>query len=155
MKIIRGLLCLMISLPALAAPGDIAEIEKLYADWRSAVLHADIPAYVAVLDPEVRLIPPGAEVIDGAAHYAQFLKPVFEAATYRIEVVKPAVIEVLDDIAVAEYEYIIHLEMKDPSNTITEAGALTDSRTQARYFDVLRKNDAGEFRVWRHTWQTR
>ena len=60
---------------------------------------------------------------------------------------------VIDYIAVAEYEYVIHLDLKDASQGITEAGALTESRTEARYFDVLRKNEAGEFRVWRHTWQ--
>ena len=132
---------------------EIKQIERLYEQWREAVASADIPSYIAVLDPDVRLIPPGAEVIAGAAHYAQFLGPVFEAATYRIEVVSPPMVEVIDDIAVAEYEYVIHLDLKDASQGITEAGALTESRTEARYFDVLRKNEAGEFRVWRHTWQ--
>ena len=136
-----------------AGADEVKQIERLYEQWRDAVASADIPSYVAVLDPEVRLIPPGAEVINGAAHYAQFLAPVFEAATYRIEVVTPPMVEVIDDIAVAEYEYVIHLELKNPSQGVTEAGALTESRTAARYFDVLRKNEAGEFRVWRHTWQ--
>lgn len=132
---------------------EVKQIERLYEQWREAVATADIPSYVAVLDPDVRLIPPGADVIEGAAHYAQFLTPVFEAATYRIEVITPPKVEVLDDIAVAEYEYVIHLKLKNPAQGVTEAGALTASRTVARYFDVLRKSESGEFRVWRHTWQ--
>ena len=147
-------LAICICLFALNAGADeVKQIEALYEKWREAVASADIPSYVSVLDPDVRLIPPGADVINGAAHYAKFLEPVFEAATYRIEVVSPPVVEVLDDIAVAEYEYVIHLELKDPAQGVTEAGALTESRTEARYFDVLRKNESGEFRVWRHTWQ--
>jgi len=147
-------LVLCIALFGLQAGADeVKQIERLYEQWREAVATSDIPSYVAVLDPDVRLIPPGADVIEGAAHYAQFLAPVFEAATYRIEVITPPVVEVLDDIAVAEYEYVIHLELKNPAQGVTEAGALTESRTEARYFDVLRKNDSGDFRVWRHTWQ--
>lgn len=147
-------LVLCVSLFGLQARADeVKQIEALYAQWREAVATADIPLYVSVLDPEVRLIPPGAEVIEGAAYYAQFLTPVFDAATYRIEVITPPLVVVLDDIAIAQYEYVIHLELKNPSQGITEAGALTESRTEARYFDVLRKNESGEFRVWRHTWQ--
>ena len=147
-------LVLCISLFGIQAGADeVKQIERLYEQWREAVTSADIPSYVALLDPEIRLIPPGADVIEGAAYYAKFLVPVFEAATYRIEVVKPPMVEILDDIAVAEYEYVIYLDLKDPSQGVTEAGALTERRTEARYFDVLRKNEAGEFRVWRHTWQ--
>tara|TARA_B110000285_G_scaffold74931_1_gene86273 strand:- start:216 stop:671 length:456 start_codon:yes stop_codon:yes gene_type:complete len=147
-------LVLWVSLLGLQARADeVKQIEELYAQWREAVATADIPSYVSVLDPDVRLIPPGADVIEGAAQYAQFLTPVFEAATYRIEVITPPMVEVLDDIAIAEYEYVIHLELKNPAQGVTEAGALTASRTEARYFDVLRKNESGEFRVWRHTWQ--
>ncbi|MBT5155900.1 MAG: nuclear transport factor 2 family protein [Gammaproteobacteria bacterium] len=135
-----------------AGADEVKQIETLYEQWREAVATADIPSYVAVLDPDVRLIPPGADVIEGAAHYAQFLTPVFDAATYRIEVIAPPRVEILDDIAVAEYEYVVHLKLKNPAQGVTEAGALTASRTEARYFDVLRKNEAGEFRVWRHTW---
>ncbi|MGV0034402.1 MAG: YybH family protein [Candidatus Azotimanducaceae bacterium WSBS_2022_MAG_OTU7] len=150
----KYLLVICISLFSFQAAADeVKQIERLYEQWREAVAAADIPSYVSVLAPDVRLIPPGADVIEGAARYAQFLVPVFEAATYRIEVVTPPRVEVLDDIAVAEYEYVIHLELKDPSQGVTEAGALTASRTHARYFDVLKKNEAGKFRVWRHTWQ--
>ena len=65
---------------------DVAEILDLYVTWREAVAAADIPRYVSILDPEVRLIPPGAEVVDTAVKYEKFLQPVFKDATYRIQV---------------------------------------------------------------------
>ena len=75
-------LILCVSMFGLGAGADeVKQIERLYEQWREAVATADIPSYVAVLDPDIRLIPPGADVIEGAAHYAQFLTPVFDAAT--------------------------------------------------------------------------
>ena len=136
-----------------AAASEVKHIENLYEKWREAVATADINSYVSVLDKDIRLIPPGADVIAGTAQYAKFLEPVFALAHYKIEVVSPPMVQVLDDIAVAEYEYVIHLDLKDPTKGVTESGALTESRTEARYFDVLKKNENGEFRVWRHTWQ--
>lgn len=130
---------------------DVREIDALYATWREAVETADIPKYVSVLHPEVRLLPPGAAAIVGAANYGSFLEPVFAAADYRVEVVEPHKIEVLGDLAVAEYAYVIHLDMKAEAQGISEPGALTDARTAARYFDVLKKVD-GRWRVWRHLW---
>lgn len=129
-----------------------SEIERLYADYRVAVESADISAYVAALHPEVRLLPPGAGAIVGADNYAGFLKPVFEAATYQIEVLQAPTIEVLGNTATAEYVYVINLALKNPSRGISEPGALTDSRTVSRYFDVLRKGDNGDWAIWRHTW---
>jgi ketosteroid isomerase-like protein len=134
---------------------DVAEIEALYETWREAVATGDIPKYLSVVDPTVRMIPPGADVIDSAASYEKFLQPVFEAATYRIEVDRYARIDVFGDHAVAEYDYTIHLSLKNPDQQVTEPGALTASVTQARYFDVLRKNPEGRWKVWRHTWQNK
>ncbi|MFM8355010.1 MAG: hypothetical protein ACKOBM_08910, partial [Gammaproteobacteria bacterium] len=48
---------------------DVAAIDQLYADWRKAVESADIDGYVAVLDTNVRLLPPDAEAIVGAENY--------------------------------------------------------------------------------------
>ncbi len=131
-------------------------IDALYARWRKAVEAADIPGYVSVLHPDVRLMPPGAPDIVSAASYGAFLGPVFQDASYRIEVLAMPEIEVLGDAAVARYEYAIHLSLKDPSRQISEPGALTASRTASRYFDVLRRIDdggtGGSWRVWRHTW---
>lgn len=133
---------------------DKAEIDTLYADYRVAVENADIAAYVNALHPEVRLLPPGADAIVGAANYAGFLTPVFATADYRIDVVKMPVIEVMGDVATAEYEYIIHLDLKNPDVGVSEPGALTASRTKSRYFDVLLKREDGKWAIWRHTWST-
>lgn len=137
---------------AVASEQDIAAIDALYATWRVAVETGDIPKYVSVLHPDVRLLPPGAPAIVGAAHYGRFLEPVFANADYRIEVIEPHSIEVVGDLAVAEYVYVIHLDMKAEAEGISEPGALTDARTVARYFDVLKKVE-GQWRVWRHFWQ--
>lgn len=131
---------------------EVAAIEQLYADYRVAVETGSIPGYLAVLHPQVRLLPPGAEAIEGAQRYASFLEPVFAGATYRIEVVSLPQIQVMGDVAVAEYDYIIHLTLKDAQQGIEQAGALTQQRTRSRYFDVLRKQTDGRWAIWRHTW---
>ena len=136
----------------MAVSEQIAAITKLYSDWRVAVANADIPGYVRVLHDDVTLMPPGADDIVGASQYAKFLGPVFESATYEIEVISPPSVEVLGDVAVARYEYVIHLKLKNPDQGITEPGALTASRSAARYFDVLRRKPDGNWVVWRHTW---
>jgi ketosteroid isomerase-like protein len=132
---------------------DVAEIEALYVTWREAVSAGDIPKYISVVDPEVRMIPPGADVVEGAVKYEKFLQPVFQSATYKIQVDRYARIEVLGEYAVAEYDYTIYLTLKDPDQQVTEPGALTASVSSTRYFDVLRKNPEGLWKVWRHTWQ--
>jgi len=134
---------------------DVTEIEALYVTWREAVATADIPKYVSILDPEVRLIPPGAEVVDTKVNYEKFLQPVFKDATYRIQVDRYARVDVVGDYAVAEYDYTIYLTLKDTDQQITEPGALTASVNSARFFDVLRKNPEGRWKVWRHTWQNK
>jgi ketosteroid isomerase-like protein len=133
----------------------VKEIEALYASWRQAVESSDIDGYLRVLHPNVRLLPPGAPAIDGAQSYREFLQPVFATATYEIEIDQLQIIDVVGDTAVAEYEYTILLHRKNPDVGVTEAGALTDDRTAARYFDVLRKTSDGGWRVWRHSWQTK
>lgn len=133
---------------------DVGAIEALYAEWRAAVQSSDIAGYVANLDPEVRLLPPGAPAINGAANYGEFLKPVFATANYKIDVDRAPEVEVLGDVAVVEYEYTIHLQRIDPHVEVAE-GALTADSNSARYFDVLRKNKDGEWRVWRHSWQAK
>ncbi len=134
---------------------DVAAITALYANWRKAVESADIPGYVSVLDANVRLLPPDAEAIVGSAGYGKFLEPVFEAADYKIEVVRSPVIEVIGDVAVAEYDYIIHLKLKNTNVGVQQAGALTAERTSARYIDVLRRNAEGKWAVYRHAWQNK
>lgn len=134
---------------------DIEAIDAVYASWRKAVESADIPGYVAVLHEDVRLLPPDAEPIVGAANYAKFLEPVFAAADYRIEVVRSPVIEVFGDVALAEYEYVIHLALKNADVGVRQPGALTAERTAARYIDVLRRDAEGRWAVYRHAWQNK
>jgi ketosteroid isomerase-like protein len=134
---------------------DVAEILDLYVTWREVVANADIAGYVALLDPEVRLIPPGADVVDSAVNYEEFLQPVFKDASYRIQVDRYARVDVVGDYAVAEYDYTIFLTLKDTEQQITEPGALKESVNKARFFDVLRKNSEGRWKVWRHTWQNK
>jgi len=129
-----------------------AAIEQVYARWRTAVENADIPAYVDALHPEIRMFPPGAPVVAGSNSYASFLGPVFEAANYKIEVTQMPQVTLMGELAIAEYEYIIHLDLKDKNVGVTEPGALTANRTRTRYVDVLRKTPAGKWGVWRHTW---
>jgi len=140
------------SQPATRA-ADERTIEALYADYRRAVEEGDLEGYQRVLHPEVRLMPPGAPAIDTAERYGQFLQPVFATATYRIQVDRAPEVTVLGDVAVAEYDYTIHLTRKDPGVGVTEPGALTADVTSSRYFDVLRRDAAGAWRIWRHSWQ--
>ena len=135
-----------------SAVNETTAVEQIYARWRTAVENEDIPAYVTALHPEVRMFPPGAPVVAGSGSYAAFLEPVFAAADYRIEVTQLPQVELVGDLAIAEYEYIIHLKLKNEKAGVTEPGALTANRTRTRYVDVLRKTPAGNWGVWRHTW---
>ena len=132
---------------------EVAKIEGLYATWRDAVEKGDRQAYVSLLHPQVRMLPPGAPAIDTADSYSEFLRPVFAMATYTIEVDQAPEVEVMGDVAVAQYDYTISLNLKNPSVGVSVPGALTASQTSARYFDVLRKTDTGQWLVWRHGWQ--
>lgn len=130
---------------------DIEIIDQHYADWRAAVERSDIPSYLTFLHDDIRLMPPGAPVIEGAANYGEFLRPVFEAATYKFEVDAMPAITVVGDFAFVEYTYTVLLTLKDAEAGITQPGALTSNRSTSRYFDVLRRTPAG-WRLWRHTW---
>lgn len=129
------------------------KIEKLYAEYREAVEASSLAGYLRVLHPDVRLLPPGAPAIDTAKRYGEFLQGVFGAATYRVEVLRAPEVSVLGDVALAEYDYTIHLARKDPNVGVTEPGALTEAKTTSRYLDVLRRDASGEWRIWRHSWQ--
>ena len=131
---------------------DVKAIEALYAGWRHAVEHSNIDGYLAILHQDIRLLPPGAAAVQGRDNYGKFLAPVFDTASYDIEIERLQDIEVVGDTAIAEYDYTIHLNLKNPEVGVTEPGALTESSTSARYFDVLLRTDEG-WKVWRHSWQ--
>ncbi len=128
------------------------EIAALYAGWRAAVEASSIPGYLDILHDDIRMLPPGAPAIVGREAYGTFLIPVFEAATYTIQIDALQVVDVVGEMAVAEYDYTIALHRKDADVGVTEEGALTAAETSARYFDVLLKTDEG-WKVWRHSWQ--
>ncbi len=147
MRYVYLAMLILFAAPTASADNDHDKINALFGTWRTAVESSDIASYVSVLHPDVKLLPPGAAPIIGRDAYAKFLEPVFESATYKIEVRKPPKIEVLADAAIAEYEYVIHLDLKEPESEITEPGAITASRTVGRYLDVLRKGKTGEWLV--------
>ena len=153
-KILVALVTCAVCAPALAND-DVQAIQALYQDYREAVEASSIDGYIAILDDEVRMLPPGAPAIQGAAAYRDFLAPVFATATYEIEIIEPPRVDLVGEgVAVSEYVYIVVLTLKDEDVGISEPGALTENRTTSRYFDVLRRNEDGAWRVWRHSWQT-
>ncbi len=150
--LLAGLLSMVAATAAADDSAAEARIRQLYADYRVAVEGGSLQGYVDVLHPAVRLLPPGADPIEGAERYAGFLEPVFATAEYRIEVESGPDIEVVGDIATAEYVYVVFLTLKNPEVGVTQEGALSAQRNRSRYFDVLRKKPDGEWAIWRHTW---
>jgi ketosteroid isomerase-like protein len=62
------------------------EILGLYQSWRDAVESANIDGYIAVLHADISLRPPGAQGLDGRDNYSAFLDPVFDSASYEIQI---------------------------------------------------------------------
>lgn len=146
------LLVILCAAPLAQEGGEAEKIRQLYADYRAAVEGGSLQGYVDVLHPEVRLLPPGTPAIEGAENYARFLEPVFATADYRIDVESGPHIDVIGDVATAEYIYVVFVTLKDPSVGVTQEGALSAQRNRSRYFDVLRKKPDGQWAIWRHTW---
>jgi len=130
---------------------DVAAIEAMYAKWRTAVETGHIPGYLASLDDNITMIPPGGPDVEGIEAYETFLGPVFTVASYRIETVTPAQIEVHGDWALARYRYVIHLTMKGEEGQVAE-GALTAPANDSKYFDVLKRQADGGWKTYIHTW---
>lgn len=129
---------------------DAQAIVVLFATWRAAVEAGDIDAYLSHLDADIRLLPPGMAPIVGTSAYGEFLKPVFKWSSYRITVDLEPQVDVIGDMAYAEYIYSINMTLKEGAEDV---GALTPGVTRSRYFDVLRRDAQGKWRVWRHAWQ--
>ncbi len=132
---------------------DELAILQLYENWTAAVENGDRQKYVNLLDENVVLVAPGAADIVGRKDYATFLSPVFENATYKIEPIRAFDIELLGDVALVRYDYLVHVTMKDGVNTITDSeAALTKLTNKSKYLDVLKRQASGEWRVFRHMW---
>ncbi len=152
MKIITLTISLFI-FSASASASEVREILDLYKTWVAAVEEGDIESYVSVLHEDVKLMPPTSEPFEGKEKYKEFLKPVFTSADYEIDVKVGPSVEFLGDIAIAEYEYVIYLKLKEGQSKIDQPGALQATRSHNAYFDVLIRNSEGKWVVYRHTWR--
>ena len=131
---------------------DNSLIKKLYETWHEAVESSNIDGYINSLDKNITLIPPGGPVISGAENYREFLGPVFESATYKIQDGEYD-IEVIGDIAIVRSRQTVYLTFKDNANKIQSDGALQDNITTSDYLDVLKRQEDGSWKCLVHTWQ--
>ncbi len=131
---------------------DNSLIKKLYETWHEAVESSNIDGYINSLDKNITLIPPGGPIISGAENYREFLGPVFESATYKIQDGKYD-IEVIGDIAIVRSRQTVYLTFKDNANKIQSDGALQDNITTSDYLDVLKRQEDGSWKCLVHTWQ--
>ena len=128
-------------------------IRELYEKWNSAVETGNRSEYLDVLDEHIRMVPPGAMDIVGRDAYAAFLVPVFENAEYEITHLGEPEIEIAGDIALVRYDYIVNVNVKAGVDKITDSpAALSKQSNNAKYFDVLRRQPNGGWKVWRHMW---
>ena len=131
---------------------DNSLIKKLYETWHEAVESSNIDGYINSLDKNITLIPPGGPVISGAENYREFLGPVFESATYKIQDGEYD-IEVIGDIAIVRSRQTVYLTFKDNANQIQSEGALQDNITTSDYLDILKRQEDGSWKCLVHTWQ--
>ncbi len=127
-------------------------IKELYETWHNAVESSNIDGYINSLDKNITLIPPGGPVISGAENYREFLGPVFESATYKIQD-GDYDIEVIGDIAIVRSRQTVYLTFKDNANKIQSEGALQDNITTSDYLDILKRQEDGSWKCLVHTWQ--
>ena len=129
-----------------------ASIKKLYETWHNAVESSNIDGYINSLDKNITLIPPGGPIISGSENYREFLGPVFESATYKIQDGEYD-IEVIGDIAIVRSRQTVYLTFKDNANQIQSEGALQDNITTSDYLDILKRQEDGSWKCLVHTWQ--
>ena len=149
MRIITLIISLFFFLASTSA-SETREILDLYKTWVAAVEEGDIESYVSVLHEDVKLMPPTSEPFEGKEKYRAFLEPVFKSADYEIEVKVEPSVEFLGDVAIAEYEYVIYLMLKEGQSEIDQPGALPATRNHNAYFDVLIRNSTGNWVVCRN-----
>lgn len=131
---------------------DIKTIRDMYAGWRVAVETGNIPGYLACLDEDVRMIPPGGPDVVSREAYGAFLQPVFDGIRYAIEPKSDIEIEFHGNIALARYRYVVTLTFEKDTGVKAADGALTDTVNDSKYFDVLRRQPDGTWKTYIHTW---
>ena len=152
-------LCITVSLSlsAITASGqddtDTSEILGLYQNWRDAVESANIDGYVAVLHADISLRPPGAKGLDGRDNYSAFLDPVFDSASYEIQIDNAPSVTFLGDAAIVEYDYTIFRRADVDSTADLPPGAIAIAKTSAHYIDVVTRDSSGAWKVRLHSWQ--
>ena len=127
---------------------DIAAIRALQDRWNAAVEAGNTDGYIAVLDDNIELLPINAPPINGTEGYRAMLDGVFSANTFDIEAVDRGTIEVAGDIGWARYDYIVH---RTPKATGDGSEPVTVS-SLGRYIDIMRRQDDGSWRVYKHIW---
>ena len=131
---------------------DLIKIEELYKNWNSAVEASNIDGYIASLDKNITLLPPGGPILNGKENYKKFLGPVFESATYRLEE-KGSNIEIVGDLAIVRKRTIVYLTFKEGVEKVSSGGALQENVTDSNYLDILRRQDDGSWKCLVHSWK--
>ena len=129
------------------------EILGLYQSWRDAVESANIDSYIAVLHADISLRPPGAQGLDGRDNYSAFLDPVFDSASYEIQIDNAPSVTFLGDAAIVEYDYTIYRRAHVDSTVALPAGASAIAKPSAHYIDVVARDSSGKWKVRLHSWQ--
>jgi len=132
---------------------DLAKIQELFDTWDAAVESGDRDGYVSGLDENITLMPPGGVVIKGKENYREFLGPVFESATYRVENNSPKKIEIFEDIAIIHSHLTVYLTFLEGASSIESEGAIQNNVSEGKYLDVLRRQEDGSWKCLVHTWK--
>ena len=128
---------------------DKKAIQELYQTRNIAVHNGDRDAYVATLDENVRMVPPGAKDVIGRDAYAEFLIPVMQEGKFEIVPRGDLEITVLGDIALTRYDYLIKVY---EGATKMQDGAQSQESTDMKYCDVLRRQEDGTWKILLHMW---
>ena len=131
---------------------DRMDIINLYKSWHDAVENSNIDGYINSLDKNITLIPPGGPIISGSDNYRNFLGPVFDSATYKIED-GDYDIEIIGDIAIVRSRQTVYLTFKNNEDKVASEGALQKNITTSDYLDFLKRQADGSWKCLVHTWQ--
>lgn len=129
---------------------DKKAIQALYETRKLAVENGDRDSYVDTLDENVRMIPPGIKDVIGKDAYAEFLIPVLQNTKYEIVPLGDIEIEIIGDIALARYDFIINVS--EGVDSVKETGVLNQESSNMKYADVLRRQEDGTWKILQHMW---